>query len=127
MTSLNVTPKTSTTVNKVMKELGLKERLVRGRGYWYFAEGNAAGWESSSVPVYRITDYTIVGWLEQYILLRWSIMHAWKVEYRADGRGLVVINRDYFDKENFGTVVFTSDDVVDVLGFLANHRSEATL
>lgn len=66
---INLTPVTSTQVNKALKALGLKERLTRGRGYWYFTEGNSSAWPSSSVPVYRITAGTIGWWLTQWLAL----------------------------------------------------------
>jgi hypothetical protein len=117
--NLNSTPTTSTQVNAVLKAIGVEERLVRGNGYWYFAEGRASAWNSSSVSVFRITSYTIQGWLEQYILLAYEdASYATKVEFRADGKGLVVVNRDRLDRKKFGTVAFTSEDAVAVLNWL---------
>jgi hypothetical protein len=51
-------------VNDALANAGKDERLVRGNGYWYFVEGNASGWFSSSVPVYRISDMTLRRWLD---------------------------------------------------------------
>lgn len=48
MTDMRTTP---TAVNKILKARGHAERLVRGRGYYYFVDGNASAWFSSSVPV----------------------------------------------------------------------------
>jgi hypothetical protein len=56
-------PTSSRTVNKALMVLGFEQRLVRGRGYWYFVDGGAEGWFSSSVPVYRIDGLSLVGWL----------------------------------------------------------------
>lgn len=57
-------PKTSATVNRVLTALGYAERLVRGNGYWYFVDGDAHTWFSSSVGVYRITDLPLWRWIE---------------------------------------------------------------
>jgi hypothetical protein len=48
MTEQRTTP---AAVNKILKARGHAERLVRGRGYYYFIDGDASGWFSSSVPV----------------------------------------------------------------------------
>jgi len=53
-------------VNKALKARGAAERLVRGRGYYYFCEGSAAGWYSQSVYVYRAADLSVERWLEEY-------------------------------------------------------------
>lgn len=62
----DMTPKTSRTVNKALRILSISERLVRGAGYWYFIEGDASDWYSSSVPVYRITDMTLIRWVVEH-------------------------------------------------------------
>lgn len=59
------TPKTSVTVNNLLKALGHAERLVRGNGYWYFVDGDAMMWYSSSVPVCRITDLPLYRWAQE--------------------------------------------------------------
>lgn len=56
----------STLVNHALAAAGHAERLVRGNGYWYFTEGNASRWPSSSVYVYRITDLTLDEWLAEH-------------------------------------------------------------
>lgn len=48
---MNAQRTTPAAVNKILKARGHKERLVRGRGYYYFVDGNASGWFSSSIPV----------------------------------------------------------------------------
>jgi hypothetical protein len=58
--------KTVTTVNKVLAEMGVQERLVRGDGYFYFFGGNAEGWDRHSVSVYRIDSYSVQGWIRQW-------------------------------------------------------------
>lgn len=52
-------------INDALRELGLKEQLVRGRGYFYFIEGDAAGWYSSSVYTYHLNDYTLDEWIAE--------------------------------------------------------------
>lgn len=56
-------------VNRALKARGVPERLQRGAGYYYFREGNALGWYSSSVYVYRASDLSVERWLEEYDLL----------------------------------------------------------
>ena len=41
-------------INRVLRSRGHAERLRRGRGYYYFVDGNASAWFSSSVDVYRL-------------------------------------------------------------------------
>jgi hypothetical protein len=52
-------------VNKALKAAGHPEELVRGNGYFYFAEGDAMSWYTSSVYVYRLDSYTVAEWVEQ--------------------------------------------------------------
>jgi hypothetical protein len=40
-----------TRINAALKMAGREERLVRGRGYYYLAGGDAMGWHSSSIYV----------------------------------------------------------------------------
>jgi hypothetical protein len=56
---------TIATVNKALKAAGYPERLRRGKGYFYFTEGDAMGWYTSSVYVYRLDTYTAEQWVEQ--------------------------------------------------------------
>jgi hypothetical protein len=53
-------------VNRALKHMGVEERLVRGRGYYYFAGGNAAAWPSSSVYVYRAEELSVGRWIAEY-------------------------------------------------------------
>lgn len=53
-------------INKALAAKGCGERLVKGNGYWYFAEGKAHFWPSSSVLVYRLNDLTLEQWLEEH-------------------------------------------------------------
>jgi hypothetical protein len=61
---------TARDVNKVLKEKGIAERLVQGRGYCYFVEGDAQSWFSSSVPVCYVNDFTVEQWLVEREELR---------------------------------------------------------
>ena len=53
------------TVNNALRNAGYAEQLVRGRGYFYFVEGDAPKWYSSSVLVYRLDAFTPAQWIEQ--------------------------------------------------------------
>lgn len=57
-------------VNKRIRELGRSEQLVRGEGYCYFTEGEAANWTSSTVYTLRISDLPVERWMEEYFELR---------------------------------------------------------
>ena len=57
-------------VNAALRARGRLERLVRGRGYYYFHGGNACNWPSASVWVYRASDLTVERWLEEFDQLR---------------------------------------------------------
>ena len=41
-------------INKALAAAGREERLVRGRGYYYVAEGESSGFPSTSIYVYRL-------------------------------------------------------------------------
>lgn len=56
-------------VNKAIADRGHSEELVKGNGYWYFAEGNAHLWPATSVYVYSLNDLTLEGWLEEHAQL----------------------------------------------------------
>ena len=59
-------------VNRVLRQRGRLERLVRGRGYYYFAGGNSTNWPTCSVWVYRADDLTVERWLQEFDRLRQS-------------------------------------------------------
>ena len=65
-------------VNKALREMGKAEKLTRGRGYYYFRDGDAFAWPTSSVFVYRADQLTIKEWLAEYARLA-----ADQAEYRA--------------------------------------------
>jgi hypothetical protein len=51
-------------VNKALAAAGHKEVLVRGNGYFFFAEGEASGWSESGVyGVFRLGDMTVTEWV----------------------------------------------------------------
>ena len=51
-------------VNRALAKVG-KERLRRGRGYYYFYDGDAAAWHTSSVYVNRVDALTIEQWVNE--------------------------------------------------------------
>ncbi len=57
-------------VNKALAAAGYKERLVKGRGYYYFAEGEAASWPETMVLVYKLNCQTLEEWLRHHLRLR---------------------------------------------------------
>lgn len=53
-------------VNKILASQGQPERLVKGQGYVYWAEGTTPEWDSSMIYVYRLSDLTIREYLEDH-------------------------------------------------------------
>lgn len=56
---------TIATVNKYLKAAGHDERLCRGNGYFYFVDGEAHLWPSSSVYVYSLNQLSVGDWLAE--------------------------------------------------------------
>ncbi len=46
-------------LNAELRKRGIKEELVKGKGYFYFDGGDAHEWYSTSIPVYSISDLTL--------------------------------------------------------------------
>lgn len=63
-------PGTVARVNRVLRELGVEERIVQGRGYVYFAEGDAHSWYSSSIPIHHVRQMTVRQLIEEYVRLK---------------------------------------------------------
>lgn len=63
-------PGTAAKVNKVLRRMGVEERIVQGRGYVYFTEGEAHTWYSSSIPINRINHMTVRQLIEEYVSLK---------------------------------------------------------
>ncbi len=68
-------PVTVAKVNAALRKLGVQEKLFRGHGYYYFGEGNASAWPSTSVYVYRVYELTIDEWVAEHTMLA---AKAWK-------------------------------------------------
>lgn len=47
---------TAAHINRELKKRGISERLVQGRGYIYFTDGDSSSWESSSIAVCYVAD-----------------------------------------------------------------------
>jgi hypothetical protein len=45
-------------LNKALAKAGVAERVMQGRGYVYFVDGEAHTWHSSSIPVCYMRDLT---------------------------------------------------------------------
>jgi len=63
----------ATTLNKINAALvvgGHQERLFRGKGYFYFSDGNTPNWPATSVCVYRLNELTLEQWLEEHASLK---------------------------------------------------------
>ena len=57
-------------VNKALSDLGAKEVLVKGAGYYYFCEGEADRWPQCSVYVYRLNHLSLKQWIEEWTRLK---------------------------------------------------------
>lgn len=53
-------------VNREIKAAGGSEKLTRGRGYYYFRDGDAPAWRESSVYIFRSEDLSVEEWLAEY-------------------------------------------------------------
>jgi hypothetical protein len=60
------TPSVHTAVNRALRAAGRDERLVKGRGYYYFWGGDAASWPSSSVYVSHADVLSVEEWLAEH-------------------------------------------------------------
>jgi hypothetical protein len=67
-------PLTVAVANKALKAAGYAEKLVRGRGYYYFVDGCAFEWYSSSVMTNSIAGWTV----EQIIAERNALASDWR-------------------------------------------------
>ena len=56
---------TVATVNKYLKAAGHDERLTRGKDYFYFRDGAAHTWPSTSVYVANLNDLSVGDWLHE--------------------------------------------------------------
>jgi len=65
---LSDNPRTLADVNAYFKSLGIKERVLAGRGYYYWdsRKGDAADGTWDSVFVYRASSMTYQQWLEDW-------------------------------------------------------------
>lgn len=52
-------------VNAALKAAGHKERLRRGKGYYYFCDGEAHTWRDNGVYVNRVAAMTVDRWLQE--------------------------------------------------------------
>jgi hypothetical protein len=53
-------------VNAAIAERGGKEVLVKGDGYFYFADGDAYDWDSSGVYVFTLNELPLERWIEEW-------------------------------------------------------------
>lgn len=58
------------TINDALALAGASEILVKGNGYFYFAEGEAHCWPATMVFVSRLNDLTVEQWIEEWRSLR---------------------------------------------------------
>ena len=57
-------------VNRALKLAGRSEKLVRGNGYYYFVDGEAFNWYSSSVSTCYADSLSLERWLDEFDVLK---------------------------------------------------------
>lgn len=57
-------------VNKHLEKRGIPERLFKGQGYYYFAEGQAHTWYTTVVYVNTLKFFTLAEMMEEYLSLK---------------------------------------------------------
>jgi hypothetical protein len=57
-------------VNHELARLGLRARLEKASGYFYFFGGDATDWIDRIVQVAKISDLTLKEWVEQFRRLK---------------------------------------------------------
>ena len=53
-------------INTYLRSKGVKEELVRGAGYFYFAGGDASSWPSTGVYVFNLDAFTPEEWYREW-------------------------------------------------------------
>lgn len=71
------TKATAARINAEIAKLGGQEVIWRGEGYYYFTEGHAHEWFSSSVYVCYLHQMSLERWIEAYKNLRDDPKNAW--------------------------------------------------
>lgn len=62
-------PATVASVNRALRARGHSEKLTRGKGYYYFAGGDAMRWPTSSVMVDDVALLSVDDWMTERDLL----------------------------------------------------------
>lgn len=57
-------------INKTLEQMGISERMFKGDGYFYFAEGTAHTWSESSLYWYDLEGITMQDVLNEFDRLK---------------------------------------------------------
>ena len=57
-------------VNKHLEKQGIPERLFKGQGYYYFAEGQAHTWYATAIYINTLKFFTLDQVMEEYLSLK---------------------------------------------------------
>lgn len=68
-------PRTVRDVNKALQELGVPEKLVKGKGYYFFFGGTTDAWPVTRIDVASIEQLSVQDWVKQYHHLRSMYMN----------------------------------------------------
>lgn len=67
-------------VNRELAKLGVPERLARGKGYYYFVNGETDRWHTQSVGgVFHISQMSVEEWVEMYHYLK-AEANKWRLD-----------------------------------------------
>jgi len=69
-TDLTTYPRSIASVNTMLKNKDVKERLAKGKGYYYFVNGESYGWETSAVSVNSVNELSLNQWWDEYTTLK---------------------------------------------------------
>lgn len=63
-------PKTVRDVNRILHAEGVPEKLVKGKGYYFFFGGTTDAWPTTRVDVQSIEELSVEQWIQKYRQLR---------------------------------------------------------
>jgi len=61
---------TMNNINKAIKAAGHDEQIFKGRGYFYFVEGESSNWPATMVMTCHLTDLTVDQWVREHFELK---------------------------------------------------------
>lgn len=81
-------------VNAAIAARGGKEILVKGNGYFYFADGEAVEWDSGGVYVYTLNELPLERWIEEWESRRDAYLERMNKRGKSAEKEQQAVNRD---------------------------------